>query len=1180
MEYTKRVHRVINLGIFLISAVLLISAIPFADNAEGTSYHIRGWVYEQGTGNSIENVKVTLFDPDTGETTSTMTDDDGYFILGASSGHYVLHYNHPQYLSKANEVQVNHRDVNLLDVYLSKITGVQAATLSGHIKDASGRPASDAYVYLIDANHQDQNLFMENAPHILMTRADSNGDYTFDSAYSGTFTLKARLGSSRYYFGGSTPVTLNAGANTENLTFNNYMDGSKVYVKVFDMENQFVSDALIYIYDRATNMWNSSTSNPGKIYVTDGTYDLIVRAPGYRTHIETINVAGYTPVTVKLEDAQATERTSSLTFTDWEHATLNRQETRQFDDSPLFVNNEWRLFQSGIIRYDVDRFFGNGDATLSATEANNYETFLNTIGHDSEYTGAELRVGGMEYRYDTYTVTFDEGTSDAFANDTLGFDYTADLTSDEQITAYDVDVEVRNEHMTVNLPNGYEVVSESSLSTHNENDTTVVYVDGTGTGSFVCAENTLPTPVIRLSDDFIPDDGVYLYRADEFITFNASHSTDGSPYGKIMSYHWDFGTGATNDTMTAVRSFSEGTYNVVLTVTDNAGGTSQTNITLIVDDTAPSVDFSVEPGMVNQGARTDENTIVYLNITTLTDANGIFDRYLWDFGDGNTRELDSRDEANTTYNYLMLNITKLTGENEYTYTISLTVWDKAGNNNTVTHTVIVKNTRLPDAYFTVSKDAVPHDGLYVYKCGDEISFNATGSTGKDMDITGYHWDFGDGTTSDEMVVNHTYNQEGEYNVTLKVTDEVGGTTTTNKTIYADCHAPTVTFSIEGAWNHEGWYFIDQRNKTNTDKRTLIMLNASGTRDNGPVGGVKGLYNYTWAFMEGSPIPAGLVNGNVLNINITQTYIEINSSAKNVTIDNITYYYHTITLTVWDLAGNSASFSRNIIVNDTEAPVARFSFKNTIDQGTAMDLNASKSTDNTGIADYSWSIQAPDGSYDNRTGMVVNVTFKDAGTYTVTLTVTDIYGNKDAHQELITANRIPKPDILVNSDNIFYSRDTIKEGDTISILANITNQGDKEAFNVTVKFYFRSSPTAEKELIGEYTFPDPIVPSETRLANITYNAKKSGQIVVNATMAPTDPPGNPQVDADPSNNEGVQDIYVEEKSSEINWVLWGSVISAIAILAVAGVIFVYKPELVGIKPAKKTTTKKTGTKKRK
>ena len=1180
MEYTKRVHRVINIGILLISAVLLISAIPFADNAEGTSYHIRGWVYEQGTGNSIENVKVTLFDPDTGTTITATTDEDGYFVLNSvSPGHYVIHYSHPRYLSKASAVEVNSEDVNLIDVYLTAITGVNDATLTGHIQDSNGIPASEAYVYLIDANHQDQNIFMNNAPHALMTKADSNGDYTFDNAYTGTFTLVARLGSSRYYFGGSKGVTLNAGNNTDDLTFTNYRDGSKVYVKVFDGNNQFVNDVSIYLYDRGTNSWNSSTTNPGRIYVTDGSYDLIVRAPGYMTHIQTINVAGNTAVTVILEEAQQTERTSTLNFTDWEHATLKRQETRQFDDSPLYVNNEWGLFQSGIIRYDVDRFFGNGDASLSATEANNYETFLNAIGHDGDYTGAEFRVGGMEYKYDTYTVSFDEATSDAFANDTLAYTYAADLTAKGQVSTYDVDVEVRNEHMTVNLPNNYEVVSEGSLSTHDENDTTVVYVDGTGTGSFVCAENTLPTPVIRLSNDFIPNDGIYLYRTGEFITFNASDSTDESHYGKIMSYHWDFEAGNTNDTMTAVRTFTEGTYNVVLEVTDNAGGTAQTNITLIVDGTAPTVDFSVEPGMVNQGARTGENTIVYLNITALNDANGIFDRYLWDFGDGNTRELNSRDEANTTYNYLMLDITKLTGENEYTYTISLTVWDKAGNNNTVTHTVIVKNTRLPDAYFTVSKDAVPHDGLYVYKCGDEITFNATDSTGKDMDITAYHWDFGDGTTSDEMVVNHTYTTEKEYNVTLKVTDEVGGTSITNRTIYVDCHAPTVTFSIEGAWYHEGWYFIDQMNGTNP-QQSLIMLNASGTHDNGPVGAVKGLYNYTWAFIDGSPILPGMVNDDVLNINITQSYTEINSSAKNVTIDNITYYYHTITLTVWDLAGNSASFSRNIIVNDTVAPVARFTFKNTIDQGTAMDLNASKSTDNTGIAAYSWSIQAPDGSYDNRTGMVVNVTFKDAGTYTVTLTVTDIYGNKDTHQELITVNRIPKPDILVNSDNIFYSKDTIKEGDTISILANITNQGDKEAFNVTVKFYFRTGPTAEKELIGEYTFKDPIVPSETRLANITYKAKKSGQIVVNATMAPTDPPGNPQVDADPSNNEGVQDIYVEEKSSEINWVLWGSVISAIVILAVAGVIFVYKPELVGIKPAKKTTTKKTGTKKRK
>lgn len=41
------------------------------------------------------------------------------------------------------------------------------------------------------------------------------------------------------------------------------------------------------------------------------------------------------------------------------------------------------------------------------------------------------------------------------------------------------------------------------------------------------------------------------------------------------------------------------------------------------------------------------------------------------------------------------------------------------------------------------------------------------------DITGYHWDFGDGTSSSEVSPSHTYNNVGSYAVTLKATGPGG-----------------------------------------------------------------------------------------------------------------------------------------------------------------------------------------------------------------------------------------------------------------------------------------------------------------------------------------------------------------------------------------------------------------------
>jgi hypothetical protein len=56
-----------------------------------------------------------------------------------------------------------------------------------------------------------------------------------------------------------------------------------------------------------------------------------------------------------------------------------------------------------------------------------------------------------------------------------------------------------------------------------------------------------------------------------------------------------------------------------------------------------------------------------------------------------------------------------------------------------------------------------------------IWFNGSRSHDIDGTILSYHWTFGDGTSADGRVVNHTYASWGNYSVTLKVTDNDGAT---------------------------------------------------------------------------------------------------------------------------------------------------------------------------------------------------------------------------------------------------------------------------------------------------------------------------------------------------------------------------------------------------------------------
>ena len=63
------------------------------------------------------------------------------------------------------------------------------------------------------------------------------------------------------------------------------------------------------------------------------------------------------------------------------------------------------------------------------------------------------------------------------------------------------------------------------------------------------------------------------------------------------------------------------------------------------------------------------------------------------------------------------------------------------------------------------------DGPYRGYVTEPIKFNGTGSFDLDGNLTGYLWDFGDGTTANEVSPSHAYSSYGNYTVSLTITDD-------------------------------------------------------------------------------------------------------------------------------------------------------------------------------------------------------------------------------------------------------------------------------------------------------------------------------------------------------------------------------------------------------------------------
>ena len=94
--------------------------------------------------------------------------------------------------------------------------------------------------------------------------------------------------------------------------------------------------------------------------------------------------------------------------------------------------------------------------------------------------------------------------------------------------------------------------------------------------------------------------------------------------------------------------------------------------------------------------------------------------------------------------------------------------------------------REPQAMFTASEDehVIPFTA----------SFDATLTYNPNGEIVSYLWTFGDGGSDTGPVVDHTYVQDGVYEVTLTVFDAEGQTASTSMSIQALNPLPTAEFS--------------------------------------------------------------------------------------------------------------------------------------------------------------------------------------------------------------------------------------------------------------------------------------------------------------------------------------------------------------------------------------------------
>ena len=352
---------------------------------------------------------------------------------------------------------------------------------------------------------------------------------------------------------------------------------------------------------------------------------------------------------------------------------------------------------------------------------------------------------------------------------------------------------------------------------------------------------TSPPPTLLASFTYSPS----FPQTGQTVSFTSSVSGGSPPY----SYSWSFGDGSTGMGSSPQHTYSStGTLTVALTVKDNGSPqqttTSQQSLTVSGAPPPLTASFAYSPSSTQAGEP----------VTFTASASGGTSPFTfsWSFGDGST---GTGSPVPHTYSSVG------------SYTTALTVKDSSTPLKTATSQKTVSATSPPppiSVTFTLNPSSPD--------AGQSISFIASAFGGAPP--YSYSWSYGDGSAGTGLQVTHTYNSDGNYQVTLTVADSLGNTGTGVSPVVIG------TTPLQDGFTYS---------PTSPQPSDSINFTASARGGNPP-------YSYSWDFGNGA---------SASGVSATYSYASAGS--------------YVVTLTVIDSANRSNDTSQSLTIYSPAHP---------------------------------------------------------------------------------------------------------------------------------------------------------------------------------------------------------------------------------------------------------------------